>query len=97
MTTEELFQSTINELSITNIHSLHKLMMEECCERALQDNLEVIDTNTLVFAVRVAFLTCNSALKATLNSSLESTNADQVTLNYRGETFIISKDSNFLK
>jgi len=97
MTTTELYQSVIGHLPIKEIHPLHKAMMEECCETALQNKQGVVDKKTLILSVQIAFMTCNTTLKSTLNASLKMANADQVTLNYRGQTFIISKSSNLLK
>ncbi len=97
MTPEELYNSVIDDFPITDLHPLHKAMMEECCETALQSNPEITDKKTLTLAVQVAFLTCNSTLKATLNSSIELADADQVTIDYRNQTFTILKSSNLLK
>ncbi len=97
MTKEELYKSVVDELPIGDLHPLHKAMMDECCETALQSNPEITDKETLTLAVQVAFLTCNSTLKATLNSFLKLADADQVTLNYRNQTFTIPKNSNLLQ
>jgi hypothetical protein len=97
MTAEELYKEVVGHLTIKELHPLHKAMMEECCENALSNPQNVTDKDTLVYAVQVAFLTCNSTLKVTLTGSLEVANADQVTLNYRNQTFIIPKNSPLLK
>jgi len=97
MTADELYQKVISDLPIKELHPLHKAMMEECCENALNNPQKVSDTDTLVYAVQLAFLTCNSSLKGTLTGALTAVNADRVTLNYRNQTFIISKISPLLK
>lgn len=97
MTIEELYKTVVGQLPIKELHPLHKAMMEECCENAINNPQQVTDKDTLVLAVQVAFLTCNSTLKGTLAASLQLTDADQVTLNYRNQTFIIPKNSSLLK
>ena len=97
MTTEDLYEQVFKDLPIGDIHPLHKAMMEECCETALQNPNNLKDLDALVFAVRTAFVASNNVLKVTLRSSLNSFNADQITLNYRNQTFIIPKNSSLLK
>lgn len=96
MTTTELYQSVVNNLPSTQIHPLHKAMLEECCENALENN-DHLDSQTLIYMVGLAFITCDSTLRATMKATLESGNADVITLNYRNQTFEISKNSAFLK
>jgi len=96
MDSQKLYELTLDKISIENIHPLHKAVLEECCENAINNEQGVKDENTLQYAVQVAFVTCLSTLKGTLNSSLEVANADQVTLNYRGQSFVIPKDSPLL-
>jgi hypothetical protein len=43
-----------------------------------------------------SFVTACDLLKATINSSLDATNADSVTLNYRRKSFLIEKNSPLL-
>ena len=95
MTTEELYKLTFEKLPIKEIHPLHKAIMEECCENAINNPQNVTDSATLVYAVQVSFITALSALKGTLLGALKL--GDQVTLNYRGQIFIIPRDSNLLK
>lgn len=97
MTADELYKMVIEQLPIKEIHPLHKAILEECCENALNNPQNVTDTGTLIYAVQVAFLTCTSTLKGTLAASLELAAADQVTLNYRNQTFIILKNSSLIK
>lgn len=96
MTTEELYQKVMAELPIKEIHPLHKAMMEECCETALKTPENLKDSDALINGVRIAFITCNSMLKGTLQASLKSFDANQVTLNYRNQTFIIPDNSPLL-
>ena len=97
MTADGLYKMVIEQLPIKEIHPLHKAILEECCENALNNPQNVTDTGTLIYAVQVAFLTCTSTLKGTLAASLELAAADQVTLNYRNQTFIILKNSSLIK
>ena len=97
MTADELYKKVLEQLSIKEIHPLHKAIMDECCENALNNPQNVTAPDTLVYAVQVAFLTCTSTLKGTLAASLELAAADQITLNYRNQTFVIPKNSPLLK
>ena len=96
ITPENIYQEIIKKLSISDIHPLHKAMIEECCETAIKSNPEILDLDILTNAVQIAFLTCNSTLKATLQSAIELQNADEITLNYRKQKFIISKNSTLI-
>lgn len=96
ITPTELFNAVIEKLPIPEIHPLHKAMMEECCENAINSNAEK-DLETLIPIVHLAMLSCDSLLKGLLKGSLESTDADFVKLNYRNQTFTIPRDSPFLK
>lgn len=96
METKELYQKVLEKLLLNEIHSLHKAMLEECCENALNNEQKVTDLETLIFAVQTAFVSCNKILKETLKNAVENFGADQVNLNYRGQSFSIPKDSNFL-
>jgi hypothetical protein len=97
LTADELFKLVITKLPIKELHPIHKALMEECCENALANPNNITDPDTLVFAVQVAFLTCDSTLKELLSTSLKSTDASQVTLNYRNQTFIIPENSSLLR
>jgi hypothetical protein len=97
MNADDLYQKVIEGLPIKELHPLHKAMMEECCENALNNPQKISDFETLVNAVQIAFLTCHSTLKNTLIGSLEAANVDQITLNYRNQTFIIPLNSPLLK
>lgn len=97
MTADELYKKVVGQLPIKELHPLHKAIMEECCENAINNPKNVTNLDTLVYAVQVAFLTCNSTLQGTLQASLNMADADQVTLNYRGQIFIIPKNSSLLK
>ena len=94
MTKAELYENVVGNLNLKEIHPLHKAIFEECCENALANKDDIKELKTLIFAVQISFLTCLSALKGTLTASFEY--ADNVTLNYRGQTFEIPKNSNLL-
>jgi|JI9StandDraft_1071089.scaffolds.fasta_scaffold499345_2 hypothetical protein len=96
MTKEELYKKAIEELNIKEMHPIHKAMLEECCESALENSKAPILIDSLLAMVYVAFTTSNTALKAALTAAKSIGNADQITLNYRGQPFIISKDSYWL-
>lgn len=56
MTTEELYQHVFFNLSIKEIHQLHKAMMEEYCETAFSDPDDLKDLEAFVLAARIAFV-----------------------------------------
>ncbi|AOR27281.1 hypothetical protein FORMB_02190 [Formosa sp. Hel1_33_131] len=84
-----------DKIPLENIHPLHKAMLEECCENALNNPQKVESQDTLKYAVQIAFFTCIETLRGTLKAGLEF--ADTVNLNYRNQSFTITKDSPFLK
>ena len=92
MTAEDLYQEVIDNLQIKAIHPLHKAMLEECCEHAINNN--ITDKETLRNAAMIAFMTTNSTLQGTLKAGLKM--ADNVTLNYRGQSFTIDANSKLL-
>jgi hypothetical protein len=91
MTLQELLELSIANFKTENLHPLHQAILEECCENALNNKQGVIDKDTLIYSVRIAFITSNSMLKGMLRAALLK--ADFVNLNYRGLSFEISKDS----
>lgn len=95
MTIKELYNKTLEEFKLEKIHPLHQAIMEECCENALKNS--VIKEEDLTATVKVAFWTCNETLKGTLRGALDAANAEEITLNYRGQSFTVSKDSPLLK
>jgi hypothetical protein len=62
MTSKELYYRIISQLQLDTIHPLHKAILEECCETALNNKQSDIDEKQLVFGVQLAFLTSNSIL-----------------------------------
>lgn len=94
MTAEELYQTVVGQLPVKDIHPLHKAIMEECCENAVNNPQNITDEATLAYAAQVSFITALSTLKGTLKGALKL--GDQVTLNYRNQTFLIPKDSKLL-
>lgn len=99
MTKKELYEYAIQDfeknLDIGQIHPLHKAILEECCENALNNPQKITDEKTLKYAVHVAFLSSLSTLVGTLKGGLEL--ADTVNLNYRSKTYEITKGSPLLK
>jgi hypothetical protein len=96
MQQEDLYQRVLSDLNIENIHPLHKAILEECCENALNSKNANEELSTLLLAVQVAFITANSALKGLIIGSLKANQAEQATLNYRNQEFIIKSDSKLL-
>jgi hypothetical protein len=94
METNELYNLVIDQIKIANIHPLHKAIMEECCEKALNNKQGVTDKTTLLLSIQVAFLAACSILQGVLKAALEL--GDQVTLNYREQQFTILRNSSIL-
>lgn len=92
MTAEELYKEVIESLKVKTIHPLHKAILEECCEHAISNN--ITDNEMLRNAAMIAFMTTNTTLQGTLKAGLKM--ADNITLNYRGQSFTIDIDSKLL-
>lgn len=97
MTTTNLYDLVFASLPVKEVHPLHQSVLEECCETVLANDNASLEPSTLVLAVQTAFIICEKTLKSTLNASLKMSDANQITLNYRGQTFIIPANSNLLK
>jgi len=96
MTYQDLYARIVQQLKLTTVHPLHKAILEECCENALANEQGVTDEIQLQYAVQVAFLTCLRVMQGVVRGSLEAANADQATLQYRGQTFVILANSTLL-
>lgn len=97
ITVDKLFDRVLKRHPQLEGLPLQKAMMEECCETALKSNPELQDLEMLENAVQIAFITCNSTLKATLKGLLKSSEADKINLNYRNQEFTFTSESYFLK
>lgn len=86
MEEEELKNRFIDEHSTQELHLLHHLILEECCETAL--NVSKHDYATLNTAVSVAFLTCLSGLRSVVEEGLKD--YDRVKIVYRGHAFLFT-------
>lgn len=86
MEEQELKEKFITEHSIGTLHPLHSLILDECCETALQVSND--DYATLNTAVSVAFLTCLSGLRSVVEEGLKE--YDRVKIVYRGEAFLFT-------
>lgn len=94
MTDLELIQAIIGDkVKVDALHPLHKAIFDELVEhlRAKEDKLT---TNELINAGQVAFVTNLNMLKGIIKGSLEL--ADQATINYRGQQFVINSSSPLL-
>lgn len=96
MTKEELYTKAIQSLKIKEMHPIHKAILEECCERAIENSTTSLEVDTLLSIIYVAFKTSDTSLRAALSAAKKIGNADQITLNYRGQSFIIQRDSYWL-
>lgn len=99
MTPEELYEKVSVEISIKDIHPLHKAMLEECCENVIKaDKNNNFDDKTLINSVGISFIECEKVLKSLIKGAFESLDGkNEVNLTYRNENFKFSKDSYFLK
>jgi hypothetical protein len=97
MTDTELYSKILAKLPITTIHPLHQAILEECCENVLANNQGITDPDQLILGVYTGFLAALAAAKSIVKSAITTTEAEQATLQYRGQTFIISATSSFLQ
>ncbi|HMG16297.1 MAG TPA: hypothetical protein VK590_12655 [Saprospiraceae bacterium] len=96
MTPEELYVHVINQTKVNAIHPFHKALLEECCENAANNPDGVTDPTALLIGVGVAFISAKSSLKSILLAAFEQTSANEVTLNYRNQSFVIPENSPLL-
>ncbi|WP_291132412.1 hypothetical protein [Flavobacterium sp. UBA7682] len=96
LNTDDLYNAVVQKLSFPQIHPLHKAILEECCENALEKSTEK-DIESLISLVQLIFMSCESTLRGMIKGTFEAGNPETVTLNYRNQTFIIDKTSGFLK
>lgn len=83
MELQTLREQFIEDHQIGELHLLHSLILDECCETAIR--LGKPDYATLSTAVSVAFLTCFSSLRSVIDEGLRT--YDQVKIVYRGHQF----------
>lgn len=74
------------EHSVRDVHPLHQLILDECCETALR--VAEHDYATLDTAVSVGFLTCLSGLRSVVEEGLKE--YDRVKIVYRGSAFVFN-------
>ncbi len=94
MTAEKLYQMVIAQFPIKEIHPLHKAIIEECCENAVNEQHHDLETETLIYTVNVSVMSVISTLQASWKGAFEF--VDTITLNYRNQTFVIDKNSKLL-
>lgn len=101
MTTEELFDKVIEPIKIQlgdkGISPLHKAMIEECCENALNGTNESMTDKELILTAQMSFVTADNVLKGLIKGLVERNDADTCTINYRGQSFVIDKNLKHLK
>jgi hypothetical protein len=69
----------------------------ECCENVMQPhNTEKHSHEVLMLSALQAFEVSQSLMKGMIAGTIPEF-ADTITLNYRGETFVLDKDSNLVK
>lgn len=86
MDVHQLKEQFIEDHHITELHSLHNLVLDECCESALRQPHQ--DYTSLSVAVSVGFLTCISGLRGIVEDGLKE--YDQVKVIYRGSPFVFT-------
>ncbi|AHM61272.1 hypothetical protein D770_15090 [Flammeovirgaceae bacterium 311] len=78
-----LKEQFIEDHQIDELHPLHSLILDECCETAIRLGKHGYDT--LSTAVSVAFLTCFTSLRSVIEEGLKE--YDRVKIVYRGQQF----------
>ncbi len=98
-----LYELVLNQFpALSEIHPLHKAMLEECCENVfaeidkkkmekIEDAIPLVD---LVNSVNTGFLTSISLLKGLLKPFFKKENS--VTLQYRNQEFILTPTDEFI-
>jgi hypothetical protein len=97
MTANYLLQLVLRHIKIEKVHPLHEAMLEECCENVIQSDMDHEKEKLMIGVVILAFTTSESIMRASLKSTMQAFDGDQITLNYRNQVFLIQKDSAFLK
>lgn len=93
----EILQKMGNLKPDFKMHSLHKAMLMECCEKVMQPhNTEKHSYEILMISALQAFEVSNSVMKGMITGMIPEF-ADTITLNYRNEPFILDKDSQIVK
>jgi hypothetical protein len=92
MTEKELFESVTQRFD-RELPPLVKAIFEEACEHVIAAK-EIPDEDKVSW-VFVTFKTTLPILQATLNAGFEY--ADTITLNYRGQPFLVNPDDFLLK
>ena len=101
MTARELHIGILNQMAELNpdfkMGALHKAMLMECCENIMQPhNTEKHNDDVLMLAALHAFEVCRNLMQGMIKGIIPEF-GDTITLNYRGETFILDKDSSIVK
>lgn len=71
---------------------IFKLLLQEACEAAINNQIENVNTEDLAF---IYFKFGLTMLQGLANAGLQ--NHDTVTINYRGQSFVYNSRSPFLK
>lgn len=87
MTSEDLYISVFDSLPIKSIHPLHKAILEEACENVIASKELPLDRSDLILAAKMGFIAGTKTLESVLRAGFEK--GDQITLNYRDQTFVI--------
>lgn len=92
MSEKELYEAVTQKITV-ELHPVFKAILEECCENALQAS--DLDDEDKPATVLFAFHTCLRMAQAFVKAGMQ--HADTITLNYRGQTFLIGPDHPLLR
>jgi hypothetical protein len=100
MTPQEMHVIILNELRELKpdfeMHKLHKAILIECCENALQPhNSEKYSNDVLLFSALQAFEVSNSMMNGLIKGAINL--GDVININYRDQTFVLDRDSSIVK
>jgi hypothetical protein len=87
---KSLYEQTISDLKLEDIHPFHHAILEECCENAVIHAHDITNTTTLSQHVNVAFLSSITMLQQTLKAAFVNNNSLSIT--YRNREFILKQD-----
>lgn len=101
MTPQQLYDSIIHDISaLTNTEEVHPFVaaaLMDCCENTIQENPQVQDEQTLIVSALTGFHVAFGKLKEMIRRTLDSGQADTVTLDYRGQKFTFDRNSPLLQ
>lgn len=96
MTVEQLKAQFLNDL-ITSVNPLQSAIIDECCENVLNGNISSNESLSPETLVGIGYQSAYMTLRGIVMGLFSKTDADMITLTYRGQEFPIYRDSLFVQ